>query len=279
MGLIRVWFEGDLSADYIITNIERSYPSHELRTVEVPGVDGMRYLGSVYRIDGVTMTIHATGTEVERRGKLRRLMGILDVGNPRPLVLSDDVLPDGRMLRRFAVPAKVEQGPGHVRSSSVRVEFAVTEVYAEACADPWETGSTAIVGGWASASGEASDTMGGTYPGAVRVSVANYPILTWSRLSAGTWEAASAKQWGGHGGGGQYIDYTIAGSRIRARVAGSAAQSAALTIDTDARTVTLGAKELQVTLDSDWPDIYPGDFGIASNDGSDFTYRKIERWL
>lgn len=279
MGLTRVWFEEDLSAQYIITGVERSYPSHELRTIEVPGVDGMRYLGSVYRIDSVTMTMHATGTDVEQRQKIRHLLDVLDVGNPRPLVLSDDELPGGYMLRRWAVPAKVEQGPGHVHSSSVRVEFAVTEVYAEKCANPWETGSTAIAGGSVSASGEAHDTMGGTYPGAVRISVAAYPMLTWGRLGTGTWQAAAAGQWDSHGGGGQYVDYTVAGSRIRARVAGSSAQSAALTIDTDSRTVRLGSTELQVTLDSDWPDIYPGDFDIRANDGGGFVYRKIERYL
>lgn len=167
----RVHFDGhDLTALYVVGNLQRPLLPRRAEWVTVPGADGAIFAGVVEdtRTLKMTMTVRSQDP-TDRAHAARELAAALDVDEPKPLYISED-----GELYYMALPSSGADGRRYVGAESFEVDFTC---------DPWLYGETQTVTlDIASNNGTQYVVVGGTKPTPV--------MLDLSLSGSGEWRFA-----------------------------------------------------------------------------------------
>ena len=237
-----VTFDGyDLTTDYIVGNLVRSFSARDIQQIDVPGMDGAIFASANYEPVTITMDVTAISSNpTERSNALRRLAEALSVREPAQLAISDDggkyylAIPNGGDLARYK------------SAETFPLEFTAL--------DPVMYGDskTATV----PSGGSVTITVGGNY-------------RTMPSISASAARCNSTtKLW------------TLTFDNIAFEVKCPNTNATAITADSEHRNLVVAGNRSIPTLGSDWPVLEPGTHTVRNSSGSGactLTWR--ERWL
>ena len=237
-----VTFNGyDLTADYIVGNLVRSFSTRDVQQIDVPGMDGAIFASASYEPVVISMDVTAlSSSPTERSNALRRLAAALSVREPSPLAISDDggkyylAVPNGGDLARYK------------GAESFPLEFTAF--------DPVMYGDekTATV----PSGGSVSITVGGNYRAMPSIAASSARCNSTTRL----WTL------------------TFGSSVFEVRCPNT--NATAIVADSEHRSLTVAGSASIPTLGSDWPALEPGTHTVRNSSGSGactLTWR--ERWL
>lgn len=157
----KVHFDGhDLTALYVVGNLQRPLLPRRAEWVSVPGADGAIFAGVVEDTRKLSMTMTVRDQSPTARAQAaRELAAWLDVDGPRPLYISED-----SGLYYMALPSSDADGRRYVGAESFDVEFTCEPfLYGEA---------RAVTLDIASNTGSQHVVVGGTKPTPVRLDLA-----------------------------------------------------------------------------------------------------------
>lgn len=243
MGLNSVIWDGhDLTDFFIVSDVVRPSPSRRLSTQKVPGRDGSVVRESTWGDLSITMTVSTFAHgHAKRREELRRLMGWLDVEEPRRLEFADD-----GGLYYEAIPSNGGKRSDWLNADSIDLKFLVPS--------PAMFGQTKTV--TVPSGGTVSFEVGGTYPTA--------PTIVAASAVRGT-----SNLWGLRLDSGDFLRWQLASSAPRA-----------IACDCETREATVAGALALPTLDSDWLSLEPGQHTLAMDVGTGAAVVSwVERWL
>ena len=196
------------------------------------------------QLDGGKITVPLTTVDKdlqERREALSSLYKILDVDEPKMLVLAE--MPD---LAFKAIPQNAVKERRYIDGDTVTVTFQLVEAAAYG-----DTVTKTVPSG-----GSLTFTVDGTYP-------------TKPRITASATRDGSSQVWGLKLDNGDFL-----------HVATGSASARNVVLDCENRTLTVQGDVALPTLDSDWFELSPGEHTIAMDKGTGAaTVTYIERWL
>lgn len=244
-------FDGhDFSNTFVVGNIEQHAANPRAVTIET-GADGAAFSGLVLDPLQITATLYLLGggfdnnsdttAEEERRAAIRTLASWLNVDSPKQLSIGDD-----QGLYYLAVPNGQVPLVRYINASSVQVSFLAIDpvAYGEEHTVTVPSGSSVTF------------TVDGSYP-------------TRPRITASAVRNSTALVWGLRLDGGDFL-----------HVATGSSSSRNVSIDCDARTLTIANSTSLPTLDSDWLEFTPGQHTLAMDYGTGAaTVKYVDRWL
>lgn len=239
----QVIFNGfDLTRHYHVSNLGVSLLPRSIKTVEVPGRDGVLCMGATTAARTITMTLTVMAKAIEdRQAASRMLAAILDVDEPKPLALSID-----NGLYYMAIPNADAEGNRYRNATSFEVSFLVPDAAA------YGAEKTVTV----PSGGSVTFEVGGTYP--------TMPVVS----------APSAK----NGSGGYWRLRMEDGSYLLATIP-SGVSTAPVIADCERRTLSVNGSTALLVPDADWLVFEPGEHTIEMTGTGAATVTFCERWL
>lgn len=239
-----VTFDGhDLTASYVVSNLNAPLLPRRIGTQEVPGRDGTLFTGAALAERTITMTLTARGGTIEQRQVAgRTLASILAVDEPKPLAISID-----GGLYWMAIPESGGSAKRYVTANSFTVSFRITDPVA------YGTEQTVTVPSGSSK----TFTVGGTYPALPVVSAPSAK----NNSGIGAWRLRLED--------GSYLIATIP----------TGVSTAPVIADCAARTLKVNGNYVLLQPEADWLVLAPGQhtFTMTGTGAATVTYR--ERWL
>lgn len=240
-----VEFDGyDLTANFVVSNLEREFIPREVKTIDVPGRDGSLFANVRNRSLKITMDVTALGDPATRSANLRALAAVLNVDSPKPLSFSDDTV--GNKKRRYSA---VPSGSGISRlvgSETFTLEFI--------CPSP--VMSSTIANFYVFTTSYTA-TVGGNYP-----AISGFTALNAAAGQDGLFTLAID--------GVDMLSFEIDGTGT-------------LQADFETRACTFDGDPIIPTLASDWPIVEPGSHTFSITSGSvsanGMSVMAWERWL
>lgn len=237
----QVWFNDyELTADYIVSDLERSLLPRNIGTTSVSGVDGELFTGVTLSSRQVKLTLTARAdTPEDIWTASRRLAAVLNVSEPKKLLMSID---GGAYC--YAIPTSDGDSDRHHKSESFDVTFTIPNpiYYGEHQSHDMTGGSPLTF------------RVGGNYPSPLKVTVTNA-----RNGSNGFWRLRLDNG-----------DYLYA----KCQPGGSK-----LVFDCAHRILTVDGSVTLLVPDASWLELSPGTHTLTMTGTGNATIELDERWV
>lgn len=230
----------DLTATYLVTNVQRPLGVRTIGLVDIPGRDGQALGNVTYDTVEISMdVIIMGGTHEERSDSMRNLAAILSSREPVKLAFSDDgskyymAVPNGGEIQRYIDADYI---------SAVTFTCPDPAMFGEIKSETMDSDSITI-------------EVEGNYP--------TKPTITCAKATNG-----DGNVWGVRLDNQDFVHMALSTSDVKA------------SIDCENRVAMEGSRHSLITLDSDWLVLDPGEHTITLDQGTGYpTITWQERWV